>query len=602
MELYISCESITKIQGPKTVFKNLNFNLHATEHIGIVGPNGSGKSTLLRILAGKDNADEGRVSRRSSVRLHYLPQHEEFDPEANVEDEVHKFLEGLHVDLNDAYSPMLSALDQAGFKDLTLKVGSLSGGWKKRLALAMAFGVESEVLMLDEPTNHLDLEGILWLEEKIKQDRRAILFVSHDRYLLENAARSVIEINPVYPQGSFRSDGNYSTFLFRKSEFLANQKSELASMANRLRREEEWLRKGPKARTTKSQSRIDAALELRQQVSDSSSRVEAKGAQIEFSGSGRKTKKLIEVKDLGVAFDGRSIFKNLSFLLGPGDRMGIMGPNGSGKSTLVKTLTGVIEKYSGTLYRAEGLRIVYFDQSREQLAPEDTIKKVLAPDSDSVPFQGRALHIMSYLRLFSFAPDQLNTPVAKLSGGERARLLIAKLMLKPADVLILDEPTNDLDLNTLEYLEESLGEFPGALILITHDRYLMDRVCSGILALDGKSNHEFYADYSQWFKAQEDGTAGKGKTSAAESSKKNESGKSKKGLTFTEKHELGEMEKKIADGEKALQTAQAQLENPKVLSNSMELQKISKLVETAQSHVDKLYARWQELEAKRDSN
>jgi len=596
VELLISCEKITKIQAAKTIFKDLSFNLHTEEHIGIVGPNGSGKSTLLKILAGREEVDEGIVSRRQRLNLYYVPQNEEFDPKLTVDETVHQFLESLHFDFAMTYPPMLSALDQAGFLNLDRKISDLSGGWRKRLAIAMAFGIETDALLLDEPTNHLDLEGILWLEKKINADRRSLIFVSHDRYLLESAAQSVVEINSVFPEGTFQCKGNYSTFLSRKAEFLAGQKSELASMANRLRREEEWLRRGPKARTTKSQSRIDAALSLREQVVENASRVESKGAQIDFSGSGRRTKKLIEAKDLSVSFGDHLIFKNLDLLLGPGTRLGIMGPNGSGKSTLVKTLTGSLQPNGGTLLRADDLKIVYFDQAREQLPVNATLKSVLAPDSDSVIFRGRSLHIVSYLRQFSYAADQLQTPVSKLSGGERARLLIAKLMLQPADVLILDEPTNDLDLNTLEYLEESLLEFSGALILITHDRYLMDRVCTNILALDGKGNHEFYADFSQWMSAQ--GSRTEKKSAAVVKSNQVESAKKKSGLTFSEKHELAGMEKKIHAEEGILADLNAKLEDPGIANNTRKLQEISTAAQTAQEKVDALYKRWEELEAK----
>ena len=350
----------------------------------------------------------------------------------------------------------------------------------------------------DEPTNHLDLAGIEWLEALLEEAAFASVIVSHDRYFLENIATEMAELSRVYPDGMLRVRGNYSTFLEKKEEFLHAQSKRQEALENLVHNEIEWLRRGAKARTRKSKARIGKANELMGDLADLNARTRTATAQIDFSASDRKTKRLIELEDVSLPHRRSNVlFENLNFVITAGMRVGLVGPNGSGKTTLLRLLRGELTPSSGEIRRADWLRIVYFDQTRE-LDSNVTLRRALAPEGDSVIYQDRVIHVASWAARFLFTSEQLNQPVERLSGGERARVLIAQLMLQPADVLLLDEPTNDLDIPTLEILEESLLEFRGSLVLVTHDRYMLDRVSNIVLGLDGQGGAESFADYSQW--------------------------------------------------------------------------------------------------------
>jgi ATP-binding cassette subfamily F protein uup len=322
------------------------------------------------------------------------------------------------------------------------------------------------------------------------------VIVSHDRYFLENVPTRRAELNKVYPDGVLYSPGNYSAFLEFKADFLHAQNKRQSALENRVRIETEWLRRGPKARTTKSKARIDNAGELISELSDLRQRSQTSSANIDFVSSGQKTKRLVHFDKVTFGFGEKPLFANLDFTIMSGMRVGLVGANGSGKTTLLQLLRGEIEPQKGEIQRADGLRIVYFDQ-RRQLNPDQTLRRALAPDSDSVIYRDNVIHVASWAARFLFTNEQLDQPVHKLSGGERARVLIANLMLEPAGVLLLDEPTNDLDIPTLEILEESLLEFEGALVLVTHDRYLLDRVSTIVLGLDESGQPGRFADYSQ---------------------------------------------------------------------------------------------------------
>ncbi|MCX6123604.1 MAG: ATP-binding cassette domain-containing protein, partial [Proteobacteria bacterium] len=406
----------------------------------------------------------------------------------------------------------------------------------------------------------------------------------------------------VYPSGVFAVAGGYGKFMEHKALFLDGQNATMASMANKLRAETAWLQRGAQARATKQQARIKSAGQLKSELESSQQRTRRLDVEFKFVSSERKSKRLIDVKDLSKSFGDQVLFQNLSFTLGPGMRLGLLGPNGSGKSTLLKTLQNQIPADTGSVEHADALRIVYYDQQREQLPRGMTLRRALAPDSDSVLFQGRSLHVASYSKSFGFRPEQLDTAVERLSGGEGARLLIARMLLQPADVLILDEPTNDLDIDTLEVLEESLTSFPGAVILVTHDRYLMDRVCNGMLGIMGKGSAVFFADYAQYVL---DLTARRAEASGKRSNKKSEQNvatkqdqKSSKKLSYLEQREWDNMEKTILAAEQALATATALAESPAISSNSLKLQEACQEAQSAQSKVEKLYARWTELESR----
>jgi ATP-binding cassette subfamily F protein uup len=590
MSLLLSCQSVTASFGVNPLFEDISLAISDGDRVGLIGPNGSGKSTLLNILAGEKRPEAGAVSVRKGARLGYVAQDVAFLPDLSVR----QVLVAAVSSEAEHSGAIETALGQAGFENGDAVAASLSGGWKRRLAIARALVRHPDILLLDEPTNHLDLEGILWLERLLKAAPFASVVVSHDRYFLENVATEMMELARLYPGGLFRVKGNYSEFLERKEEFIHAQNRQQQSLENQVRREREWLRRGPKARTTKSKARIDAAGRLIEELAEVSARQQTGTAQIDFSASGRRTKNLLEVQGAEKQLGGRRLFNDLDLLLRPGMRLGLVGANGSGKTTLLRILNGAIAPDAGTVERADGLRVVYFDQNRQQLDPQVTLRKALAPEGDSVIYRDQPVHVAGWAKRFLFRPEQLETAVGRLSGGEQARVLIARLMIQPADLLLLDEPTNDLDIPTLEVLEESLLEFSGALVLVTHDRYLLDRVSTAVLALDGEGGVGMFADYSQWEQAQSLRKKSKPIAKAAESQPA--ASGSKKRLSYLDSREWESMEEKILHAEQDLEQKKAAMQD--AASDAGRLQACYQEMLAAQAEVDRLYARWAELEAK----
>src|SRR5216684_3278055 len=497
MAVLLSCSGIRKAFGTRILLDDFSLSISEGERTGLIGPNGSGKTSLLEILAGNEPPDAGDRALRKQTRLAYVPQDSVFEPGDTVTSVLRAALRGVHLDDREKTVRIEMMLDRAGFENPDAPAATLSGGWRKRLAIAAALVTSPDVLLLDEPTNHLDLDGTLWLERAISS-ANACLVVTHDRYFLENVATRMVEINPAYPQSAFQVHGNYSEFLEKREQFFEAQSKQQESLATKVRREVEWLRRGPKARTGKSRARVDAAGRLIQQLSAATTRSRIATAHIDFTASDRKTKRLIEAEGIGKTSGGRRLFQNLNLTLAPGVRIGLVGANGSGKTTLLKILEGAIEPDEGTVQRADRLQIVTFAQDRgAHLDPETSLRRTLCPEGDSVIYRGRPIHVAGWAKRFLFRDEQLEMSVSRLSGGERARLMIARLMLAEADVLLLDEPTNDLDIPTLEVLEDSLLEFSGAIVLVSHDRYLLDRVSTVVIGLDGGSGGVF-ADYSQW--------------------------------------------------------------------------------------------------------
>lgn len=605
--ILLSCESISKTYGAKPLFEELSFALFEGDHVGLVGPNGSGKSTLLKILAGLEAPDRGTRTMRRQLRVGYVPQEPTFAEGKTVEDVLAQVLVAERLDPHEHTGLTARALSIGGFPNGDQPVASLSGGWRKRLAIGRALMMEPDVLLLDEPTNHLDVEGILWLERLLKAQARAYLVVSHDRRFLESVASRMVELNRSYPSGVFEAKGRYSDFLEQRDAALQAQADYQSSLANRVRREVEWLRRGAKARTTKAKGRVEAAGQLIEELAHVTARAGRATAGIDFVSSGRKSKQLVVAEQLGKSLGGRPIVKDLDLRLGPGQRLGLLGPNGSGKTTLLRLLAGTLEPDEGTIVRAEGLRVVAFEQHRESLDQAATLRRALSPaGGDVVQYRDQSVHLVSWAKRFLFRPEQLDLPVSRLSGGEQARLLLARLMLQPADLLILDEPTNDLDIPTLDVLEDSLLEFPGALVLVTHDRWLLDRASTMLLALDGSGRAEWFADYAQWETAQERNAAA-GRDAAAPKAlpvSRTDTGTApsnarRKGLSYREQQEWEQMEKKILQAEETLATCRAAVEDPAVVSDAGALQTRHEALDTARTEVERLYGRWAELEEKR---
>jgi ATP-binding cassette subfamily F protein uup len=594
----INAQEISKAFGAKPLFQNVSFTISEGDRIGLIGPNGSGKSTLLRILVGEMEPDSGEVAVRKRIRLCYVEQDSRFPEGATVRSVIDAALERCGLSASERGARFAEILGRAGFDNLDAAAAELSGGWQKRLALVEALVQHPDVLLLDEPTNHLDLLGIAWLEELLESASFASVIVSHDRYFLENVTTDMVELNRTYPNGSLRVHGTYSEFLEKKEEFLHAQSLRQEALENLVHREIEWLRRGAKARTRKSKARIGKAGELMGELADLNERTRTASAQIDFSATERKTKRLVELENVGYMFGERALFANLNFAITAGMRVGLVGPNGSGKTTLLRLLQGELAPTSGAIRRADRLRIVYFDQTRA-LDDDVTLRRALAPDGDSVIYRDRVIHVAGWAARFLFTGEQLGQPVSRLSGGERARVLIAQLMLQPADILLLDEPTNDLDIPTMDILEESLLDFPGSLVLVTHDRYMLDRVANIVLGLNGKGGVERFADYAQWEAWQVESS--KSEAAAARSqpaSGSRTASPAKKKLSYLEAREYAGIEQRVADAEQLVQAHRAELEDPANAHDAARLESAQAAMDAAQSDLDALYARWAELEAK----
>jgi ABC transport system ATP-binding/permease protein len=594
MAVLLSCAGLGKSYGARVLFEDLSLSLCDGDRVGVIGPNGSGKTTLLEILAGNQEPDAGVKALRKQATVAYVPQESQFGPDDTVGSVLAAALRGMALDEAEKTTRINVMMGRSGFEDPAARVAALSGGWQKRLAIAAALVQARDLLLLDEPTNQLDLEGILWLEKALA-GANACLVVTHDRYFLENFATEMAELNPAYPQSAFQVKGNYSEFLERREEFCAAQSKRQESLATKVRREVEWLRRGPKARTGKSRARIASAGRLIDELSDATARSRTARAKIDFTASDRKTKRLIWTEGAGKSLGGRTLFRDLDLTLTPGVRVGLVGPNGSGKSTLLKILAGKLTVDEGTLQRAETVRIVSFAQDRSaHLDLDATLRRALCPEGDSVLFRGRPIHVAGWAKRFLFREEQLEMPVSSLSGGERARLLVSGLMLETADVLLLDEPTNDLDIPTLEVLEESLLEFPGALVVVSHDRYLLDRVSTVVIGLDGAGGAGVFADYSQW-EAWRDEPVAESTVAKDRREPVPAAGPPKK-LSYIEQREWDSMEERILEAEQEVAVWQHEVQE--FASDPQRLMEAYPKLQDAQAQVEALYARWAEMEAK----
>ena len=610
MSNLVHCQSLTKSFGAQVLFNDINLVVSKGDRIGIVGPNGSGKSTLLKIICGLEEQDRGEVVLRKHTRLSYLAQADLFDDSRSISDNLLASLHGEDLEESEKFNLVLTLLSRAEFEDPEIPAGRLSGGWRKRLAICRALLGAPDVLVMDEPTNHLDIEGILWLEKMLSGKgggQETFLLVSHDRHFLENCTNRVVELSNVYPEGLFQVKGNYSRFLQERDHFLAGQLREEERLANRMRRETQWLRRGPKARATKAKYRIDEAGRLQEKLADVRARNRASSqVQIDFEATGRKTKKLLVASAISKSFPGKKLFSGVDITLSPGTRIGLLGRNGCGKSTLMQILAQAVEQGqaavdSGEIRVADNVQLVSFEQDRKGINPEISLRRALAPDGDSIVYRGRSLHVVSWARKFLFRTDQLETPVGQLSGGEQARILIADIMRRPADILLLDEPTNDLDIASLDVLESSLLDFPGALVLVTHDRFLLDRVCERVLGFTGNGRVAWYADYSQWLADMAAEKKVVEKKQQVCPAKKITSAGRKGRLSYLDQREYDSMEEKITTLEERLEELEEKMTLPEIVSDSERLAECWQELETTRGEVEKLYSRWDELESLKNS-
>lgn len=562
MSPLITCQDLSKSFGSKELFKDINLSLFAGDKLGMIGPNGSGKSTWLKILAGLERQDSGEMTKRRNLSIGYVPQMSQM-PQGTVLEAL------LEVAPKELEAQIL--LSKLGFSDKNQLAHALSGGWQKKLDLARAMMLEPDVLLLDEPTNHLDLESILWLENFLLKEVTTYIVTSHDRRFLERVTNRMAELNRTFPKGLFEAQGNFSEFIFQKETFIKGQLEYQRSLASKVRREEAWLKTTPQARTTKSRSRIEQAEGLIQELAHVKERTKEKKLAIDFSSTERETKKLLAAKNIAKTLGGRTLFSKLDILLSPGTRLGLQGPNGSGKSTLLKILALEITPDQGTIKTADGVKIVYFDQMRAQIPLTLTIKEALSPYGEYVDFRGRPMHVHSWGKKFFFSPAMMDLPLRQLSGGERARLVIARLMLQPADILLLDEPTNDLDIDTLEVMEESLHTFPGAVVLITHDRKMMEEVCSETLTLSAPKIEQ-----------------------ASDKEKESRRARTLK-ISFKDKYEYENLGRKIDLLEKEIQALIAELSLPESALDHEKLERLGRTLQQKEEELHAAFVRWHEL-------
>ncbi len=598
MATLISAYQLSKTYASKTLFQNISFAVETSEHIGLIGPNGAGKSTLLSLIAKEQASDTGQISYANNLTLGYLKQ----KPVLNQDESIYDSLMNVTGDIYDADNmqlafELISKMELDRFPEGSeKKVGELSGGWQKKVALARELMRRPTLLLLDEPTNHLDLESIVWLEEFLQKTTDiALLIVTHDRKFLQNTCQVIFDLDPQLPNGILRTNGPYTAHLESKMMLFDGQKKLEEKRRNTMTREKEWLARGPQARLTKQKARIERAYDIIDEVKDLENKNAKKSLDLDFGGNSKSPKKLIEATKISKSYSGRILFKDFNALIRPRHRYGLIGPNGSGKSTLLKSLIGRINVDSGSVFVNDDIEISYFEQGKDQLDLTKSVLRVICPEGDYVHFQDQPVFARSYLSRFYFKSQQMDMPASQLSGGELSRLILAKLMLKQAHVLIMDEPTNDLDVETLEALSDCLSEFKGAVILVSHDRYFMDQNCDVIWSFDLLTNTILtFADTNQW----EDWFKQNKKALKNSELKSSKTSQVRSGLSYKEKNEFERIEEVIATEETLLKKFQQELTHPETQSNYGKLSELSKSISEAELKIEKLIARWDELTQK----
>lgn len=599
MPILVSAHQLEHSYGAKRLFRDLTFSLESGEKVALIGPNGAGKSTLLKMLARELSPDAGTLAFARGVRVGFLRQVPTFQEGATVLDSLLEGSSNGDADLLQAQE-WISKLELDAF-GADCPVARLSGGWRKRVALGRELLRNPDLLLLDEPTNHLDIEGIEWLEAFVARAPFACLTITHDRAFLQKVAQRILELDPRHSGGILSVKGDYATYLELRERMIEAQEKREVVLKNTMRREVEWLRQGAKARTTKQQARIQRANDLIEEVRGLEVRNQVRVSQLEFESTGRAPKKLIEAKKISKRFEtGPWLFREVSVILSPGSRLGVLGPNGCGKSTLIRSLLGEEPLSEGEVFRSDQLRVAYFDQIRDQLDPDQTVARTICPVGEFVDYAGRRMHYRSYLDRFLFSPSQVEMRVGALSGGEQSRVLLALLMLKPANVLVLDEPTNDLDLATLAVLEECIEEFEGAVILVSHDRYFLDQVSDRLIAPDNAPGRQgvwqFYEGLSQWESAKKVSLSAIKKPSPTAVEPSSGRPEKKRKLSYKDQRELDGMEAAIQAAEEKLARLVQESDSPENLSNSVVLAKLGQEMADAQAEIDRLYLRWGELE------
>jgi len=629
----IDISNLYKSYGPTTLLNGVTFTIEEGAKVGFVGMNGCGKSTLFKIVAGLETKDEGNISFKKGASVGYLAQDPHLDEAKTIGEEIENALKEIrervsryhrinemlgssnsdHEKLMEEQGKLHSWIEHHGgwntdyrvdtilthlkIKDKNQRISTLSGGWRKRVALAKLILQSPDLLLLDEPTNHLDAETTEWLEGYLKSYPGALMLITHDRYFLDNVVEEMFELE----KGTISCySGGYSKYLEAKGERLLHEERVQSRLLNLFRREEEWMSRGPKARGTKQKARIDRFNELEEKTRTSVQ----KGLNLEFQADHRLGGTILEVTYLTKSYEGRQIFKPFSLSMKQGDRIGIIGSNGSGKTTLLKIILGQEHPTSGSVVLGKNTRISYFDQERSILDPEMRVEDTLG-EGYWVTIGGEKRHKTGYLEEFLFEKHDHRKPVKTLSGGERARLIMAKMMLEGSNMLILDEPTNDLDIPTLQLLDEALTSYPGCILMVTHDRFFLDKVATGILSFEDDGNVVFYEGNYEIYKSlkaqKADGIdAPAGRLYKEQKTEEIRPRKEKKGLSYKEKLELEEIEKSIESLEARKTELEGILANPAEFSkNPDKLREMGEEFGRVENDLLSLMKRWEELEMKK---
>jgi len=624
----LGLENVSLAYGHLPLLDQVDLQIEAGERVCLIGRNGAGKSTLLKVIAGKQQADDGSIRLQSGMRVAYLEQDVPHDENLTVFEvvsmglgdlgelikEYHELAHRIASEHDDKLMKRMSDLQhrlesENGWAmtqkvesvisrlqlDADKKLSELSGGMRRRVILAKTLANEPDLLLLDEPTNHLDITSIVWLEEFLQVYPGAIIFITHDRSFLEHLATRIIELD----RGTLRSyPGNFAAYQKRKEQELAAEETANKHFDKKLAEEEKWIRKGIKARRTRNEGRVRALQAMR--VERQQRREQQKQVNLELASADAAGKIVADLVHVSFRYEGHDIVHDLTTRIMRGDRIGILGPNGSGKSTLLKLILGELQPHTGEVVLGTKLELAYYDQQREQLDLEKTVKDNVNDGQDYINVKGRSRHVISYLKDFLFPTEKINTPVKALSGGERNRLLLARIFTKPANLLVMDEPTNDLDVDTLELLEELLSEFDGTLLLVSHDRRFLDNVVTSTLVFeDNGVIQEYVGGYEDWIRQRK----------ASENSKKAEEPspvqgieekvgqQEKKKLSYKDQRELDALPGKIESLENEQQALQLEVGSPDFYQQDSQLIK-DKLerMSVVETSLTEAYERWEVLE------
>ena len=596
----ISLQDVTLGFGGPPLLENINLQIESGQSIGLLGLNGVGKTTLLRLIHGDLSPESGEVARQADLRVAYIPQGVPLGLNGSVHQVVASELKNnpTHLTGSEAHWQSQLQIDQAISRmqlDPDAPFDLLSAGLKRRVLLARGLVRDPNLLLLDEPTNHLDIDSIDWLEGFFKRWRGTLLFVTHDRTFLQNLSNRILELDRGH---LFDWDCDYSTFLERKEALLIAEEKQNVLFDKKLAQEEAWIRRGIEARRTRNEGRVRTLIRLRNQRAQ---RREQPGkVRMQVDAEQRSGRLVLETEDLSYAFENQPIVNGLSLTIQRGDRLGIIGPNGSGKTTLLRLLLGELELQSGSLRHGTNLEIAYFDQLRSQLDESKSILENVSQGRDVITINGRERNVVGYLEGFLFSRERIHAPISALSGGERNRLLLARLLARPANLLVLDEPTNDLDIETLKILETMLLEYPGTLILVSHDRAFLNNLVTSTLILSGNGQvNEFIGGYDDWQNqkdaAQEIQNRKKTPRPAATTSVSAQQISRK--LSYKEQRELEQLPLQIETLEAEQARLNTSLADPSFYQNhNAEVSQVVERLRIIEAKLLEVYRRWEELE------